>query len=177
MTQELNLDMNQPKHKILRDAIGLGGMTDDRLMEILKVDKKGLASQISSVRMIAEDQPKKAICPMKGEDGVWGMVLYSAFADSKSASGSKAAPKVMTVEQVKAKAQKREDAASKKYSTWSEKDQSVPFNAAKAEVAKAELHLASVMLAAVENGDYQYENVTIGEPAAEEQAPSGEGLL
>ena len=161
--------MTQPLNKAMQllQLIKEGNATKDSLMVGIDVNAAGLASQLSYLNTrglnIAEVDPTKAEFPMKGEDGVYYMGTMEEY-EAKRAGGSGLGRKALTEEEVVERAQKREDKASAAYTKAQEKLEQTPDNhiaALKAQIAENTLALASAMLSAVQQGDYQYENVTI----------------
>lgn len=161
--------MTQPANKAMKllQLIKEGGATTDSLLAGIDVNKAGLASQLSYLNTrglnIAEIDASRAEFPMKGEDGVYYMGTMDEY-EAKRAGGSGLGKKELTVEEVIERAQKREDKASATATKAEDKLAASPDDTIlgfKAAVANAQLNLASAQLAAVQRGDYTYENVII----------------
>ena len=172
------------KGTIVLEAIRAGGATRESLMAAAEVDKSGLASQLSYLNTrglnIAEVDTAKAEFPICGEDGVFRMGTLEEYNSKKKAFGAKADAKPKTKAQVAEAAQKREDKASSAYSAAKQRADAAPEDgilAKRAEIRKAELELAGLMLGQVQAGNFSYETGTIVDelPAGVEAAPAAKG--
>lgn len=160
------------KQTIILEAIRAGGATRESLMTAAGVNKAGLASQLAYLnsrgQAMAEVDKAKAEFPIQDDNGVFRMGTLEEYEAKRKAFGATAKPKTKA-EGIEA-AQKREDKASAAYSKAVDKSKDNPSDeifTKIAEIRKAELELASMKLARVQNGDFSYENVTISEDGAE----------
>ena len=137
---ELNGVQYTNKREIIKAAIALGGMTTEKLCEIAQVDPKGLASQMTYLRLTG-------VYPMKGEDGVFYMGTAEDF-DAKKNAGSGKAAVVLTPEQRLEKATKRETRAAAAHTTAEKRYEAnkTRENELRLAIAAAELELASILL-------------------------------
>lgn len=146
--KESNVKAPTNKREVIATAIKAGGATQETLMEVASVDKSGLASQLSYLRMIAEATGKDF--PMKGADGVFYMGTAKEWADyneARMAKGPKAAPK--SIEERIELATKREDKArvhAAKLEAAFNAD-NTQEGALRTQIAGLELQLASLLLA------------------------------
>jgi hypothetical protein len=72
------------------EAIMKGGATTESLLELTGTTKKGLASQMTYLRMMGK-------CPMKQEDGTFTIVTPEEWAASRESSGTPG--KILTPEE------------------------------------------------------------------------------
>ena len=71
------------KRDIIYDRIMQGGATKEILMEVAEVNDKGLASQMTYLRLMGK-------CPMKQDDGTYKIVTreeWDAYQESRAGSG------------------------------------------------------------------------------------------
>lgn len=163
------------KQTIILEAIRAGGATRESLMTAAGVNKAGLASQLAYLnsrgQAMAEVDKTKAEFPIQNEDGTFRVGTLEEYEAKRKSFGITAKPK--TKAEILEAAQKREDKASSAYSKAADKAKDNPSDeifSKVAEIRKAELELASMKLARVQNGDFSYENVTIAEDGVSEPA-------
>jgi hypothetical protein len=95
------------KRDDIKELIERGGATAESLCQAVEVDKKGLASQLTYLRMMG-------VYPVKDENGVYKLVSEDEWNEIKSAraaSGGGNKPVLTPAERLE-KAQKREDRCS-----------------------------------------------------------------
>jgi hypothetical protein len=138
------------KRDDIKELIERGGATAESLCEAVEVDKKGLASQLTYLRMMG-------VYPVKDENGVYKLVSEAEWNEIKSAraaSGGGNKPVLTPAERLE-KAQKREDRCSsaltnaKKRLEDAESDEYglLALNVQKCEI---ELKIASIKLSQAE---------------------------
>lgn len=96
------------KRDDIKELIERGGATAESLCQAVEVDKKGLASQLTYLRMMG-------VYPVKDENGVYKLVSEDEWNEIKSAraaSGGGGNKPVLTPAERLEKAQKREDRCS-----------------------------------------------------------------
>ena len=86
--------MAKNKREIIAEAIHAGGATLDSLMEVAEVNKAGLSSQFTYLRLTGQ-------FPVKGDDGVFKFITLEEWEAKKAAaaSGVKAGPAKSPAEQ------------------------------------------------------------------------------
>lgn len=130
------------KRFIILEAIKKGGATKESLMELAKVDEKGLASQLTYLRMSGQ-------YPVKGADGVYTLSTAEDWAAKRATVGTGATTVTLSPAERLAKAEKRSKRAASAYDTAKAKKDANPndrvseLNFIKAE---AELEIAEIML-------------------------------
>lgn len=126
------------------EAIQAGGATTESLLELTGTTKKGLASQMTYLRMMGK-------CPMKGDDGVYKIVTPEEWAASRESSGTPG--KILSPEERAEKAQKREQRATTALTNAEKKKDANPDDRL-AELAyikaEAELEISSILLGQAE---------------------------
>jgi hypothetical protein len=126
------------------EAIMKGGATTESLLELTGTTKKGLASQMTYLRMMGK-------CPMKQEDGTFTIVTPEEWAASRESSGTPG--KILTPEERVEKARKREQRATNAFTNAEKKKDANPDDRV-AELtfvkAEAELEISSILLGQAE---------------------------
>lgn len=157
------------------EAIKAGGATNDSLMELIGAkNTTALYGQLSYLNTrglnIAEVAPEMAEFPIKGEDGVYFMGTYEQFVAKKVAANPKKPSKTYTPEEMQTIAQKRFDKASKSQAssrTKANDNLGDRVYELRAELADKTLELATLLLEAVNSGNFEYERGNVSDSAAE----------
>lgn len=130
------------KRFIILEAIKKGGATKESLMELAKVDEKGLASQLTYLRMSGQ-------YPVKGTDGVYTLSTAEDWAARRAAVGTGATTVALTPAERLARAEKRSKRAASAYDAAKTKKEANP-NDRVSELnfikAQAELEISEIML-------------------------------
>ena len=144
-------------------AIKAGGATKESLLTLTKTTEKGLASQLTYLRMTG-------FYPVKGPDGVYTLSTAEDWAAKKATVGTGAATVTLSPAERLARAEKRSKRAASAYDAAKAKKDANPndrvseLNFIKAE---AELEIAEIML-----GRAQAE-APVGTVAVNEADPDG----
>lgn len=123
-------------------AIKAGGATKESLLALTKTTEKGLASQLTYLRMTG-------FYPVKGPDGVYTLSTAEDWAAKRATVGTGAATVTLSPAERLARAEKRSKRAASAYDTAKAKKDANPndriseLNFIKAE---AELEIAEIML-------------------------------
>ena len=96
------------KRDIIYDRIMQGGATREILMEVSETDSKGLASQMTYLRMMGK-------CPMKQDDGTYKIVSAEEWESYRSEARGRGPAQILTPQQRYDKALAREARASKAF--------------------------------------------------------------
>ena len=162
------------------DAIKAGGATEASLMELIEAkNKSSLYGQLSYLNTrglnayealtdIGQEEAANAAqnFPIKGENGVYYMGTYAQFVDKKVASAPKRPTKVYTPAQMGENAQKRWDKANKSAVHQRKVANDNPGDAVyalRADIADKSLELVTLLLEAVQGGNYEYERGNVAE--------------
>jgi hypothetical protein len=130
------------KRFTILEAIKKGGATKESLMDLAKVDEKGLASQLTYLRMSGQ-------YPVKGSDGIYTLSTAEDWAAKRATVGTGAATVTLSPAERLARAEKRSKRAASAYDAAKAKKDANPndrvseLNFIKAE---AELEIAEIML-------------------------------
>lgn len=128
------------------NAIEEGGATKQSLLDLTGTTEKGLASQMTYLRMMGK-------CPMVKEDGTYKIVSTEEWESYKASRVSKTAGKTLTPAEKVERAQKREQRASTALDNAKKRADSDPDNRLfKLQVVKAEaeLEISSIELGKAE---------------------------
>ena len=128
------------------EAIMAGGATKESLLELTGTTEKGLASQMTYLRMTGR-------YPMKNEDGTFRIATEEEWEAHKATSGT-ATDKTLTPEERVEKAQKRSNRASTAFTNASKRLEADPddrLTQLKAKKAECELEIAEIELGIAES--------------------------
>ena len=136
------------KREVVKAVIEAGGATTESICEVAQVDAKGLASQMSYLRLTG-------VFPMKDENGIYRLGTAEEAAE-RAAARSSSKPRVeLTPEQRLERAVKRENRAATAHTTAQKRFESSPTRETELRltIATAELELASILLGAEQSGN------------------------
>ena len=129
----------------IKTAIEAGGATKESLLELTGTTDKGLASQMTYLRMMGH-------CPMKQDDGTYKIVSAEEWDTHRSAGGGTTG-KILTPAERVEKAEKRSKRATSAYDsakTRFEADEDNRLNELKFIKAEAELEISEIELGKAE---------------------------
>jgi len=129
------------------EAIMAGGATKESLLELTGTTEKGLASQMTYLRMTGR-------YPMKNEDGTFRIATEEEWEAHKAASGTSSSGAALTPEERVEKAQKRSNRASTAFTNASKRLEANPddrLTQLKAKKAECELEIAEIELGVAES--------------------------
>jgi len=155
------------KRDIILAKILEGGATKESLMEAAEVNDKGLASQMTYLRLMGT-------CPRKMDDGTYEIITREEWDEHRASSGSRSDAKLTPTERIE-KAEKkvgRAATALDKATKFLEADPDSELKALKFQVAKASLKIAEI-----EQGEIEVQFREAADAEAEEVETAGDDEL
>jgi len=152
------------KRDIILEKILEGGATKESLMEAADVNEKGLASQMTYLRLMGK-------CPMKQEDGTFKIVSREEWDEYRASSGSKADANLTPQERIEKaeKAVTRCVNAADRAKKAAESDPENELKSLQAQVAVLNLKIANIKQGQLEE---QFRDELVAETEGVDEAES-----
>ena len=142
-----------PMRDDIFEAIEKGGATKESLLELTGTTEKGLASQMTYLRMMGK-------CPMKQEDGTYRIISAEEWAAHKAHSGSKSTIN-LTPEQRVERAEKRSTRAASAFDLATKRFENCDDDSADSELLRLKLVKAEteLQISEIEDPDEEVEGL------------------